>query len=89
MDRFEDLQTFVAVVEAGSFRKSGTRTVRAHIVRIGERDCFDIRVYADGDPDPVPTKQGICASLDHLPELAGLVEKLQAYVEEHTTDGTE
>lgn len=66
-------------VEVGRMPKNSQAEIVARLQRFHGVDCFDIRVFAGGaGGQPVPTKQGICASVERLPDLRKLVDALLA-----------
>ena len=65
------------VKEVGQCQKNSTTTVVARVVDVHGRRCGDIRQHVRSAAGALtPTKQGLCLTVDKLPELAALVNAL-------------
>ncbi|NIT03994.1 hypothetical protein GTO10_03640 [Candidatus Saccharibacteria bacterium] len=61
------------------FSKNTAEEVRTQLTEYHGHRLIDMRVYADseGKAERVPTKKGLCISVDLFPELKAAVAKLE------------
>ena len=66
----------IEVATIGRTPKNVLTQIVARIVHVHGRPCADLRTFADTAAGPRPTKAGICLSLEGVPGLVALVQKL-------------
>ena len=69
-------------MEIYEFRKNAVEKVKVSLVQYRGYDLIDIRVYYDnGDGKFMPTRKGLCISLELLPDLLEGISKAKIKVE--------